>query len=207
MGAAAPDAALPLVLVGQTGRRLTAANAAAVQTGLRIGMPATKAQVLVKELVILHADPEADAAALERLAVWALRYSPIVAADDPDGLIIEATGANHLHGGEDAMLADMIERMESVGIAARAAMAGTRGTAHALARFAARPTLVVPEGEGAERIKPLPIAALRLPPDTITDLRRLGFERITDLMTTPRAPLTLRFGPEVITVSALIRIR
>ena len=42
MGAAAPDAALPLVLVGQTGRRLTAANAAAVQTGLRIGMPASE---------------------------------------------------------------------------------------------------------------------------------------------------------------------
>src|ERR1700761_5721518 len=91
MGAAAPDASLPLVLVSQTGRRreVTAANAAAIKTGLRIGMPATKAQALVKELVIHYADPKADAEALERLAVWALRYSPIVAADDPDGLLID----------------------------------------------------------------------------------------------------------------------
>jgi protein ImuB len=108
MGDAAPDAAMPLVLVGQAGRRreVVAANVAALQAGLRIGMPATKAQALVKELVIHHADPVADAEALERLAVWALRYSPIVAADDPDGLVIDATGASHLLGGEDAMLAE-----------------------------------------------------------------------------------------------------
>jgi protein ImuB len=199
MGAAAPDAALPLVLVGQTGRRreVTAANTAAIKLGLRIGMPATKAQALVKELVIHHADPEADAEALERLAVWALRYSPVVAADDPDGLVIDSTGASHLHGGENALVADMIARLEAVGITARAAIADTRGSAHALARFAARPALVVPERESADRIKPLPIAALRLSADMVDDLRRLGFERIADLLATPRAPLTLRFGPEL----------
>jgi hypothetical protein len=54
MGAGAPDAAMPLVLVGQTGRRreVVAANAAAWKVGLRVGMPATKAQALVKELLI-----------------------------------------------------------------------------------------------------------------------------------------------------------
>jgi protein ImuB len=199
MGAAAPDAALPLVLVGQTGRRreVVAANAAAIRTGLRVGMPATKAQALMKDLVIHHADPAADSEALERLAVWALRYSPIVAADDPDGLLIDATGASHLHCGEDAMLLDMISRLEAVGITARAAITETRGAAHALARFAARPSLVVPEGESGHRIKSLPIAALRLAADTVGDLRKLGFERIADLLATPRAPLTLRFGPEL----------
>jgi protein ImuB len=199
MGAAAPDPAASLVLVGQAGRQreVVAANAAAIKAGLRVGMPATKAQALVKELVIHHANPAADAEALERLAVWALRYSPVVATDDPDGLVIDATGASHLHGGENAMLTDVISRLEAVGMTARAAMADTRGAAHALARFAARPTLVVPERESAERIKPLPIAALRLAPDMVDDLRRLGFERVSDLMATPRAPLTLRFGPEL----------
>src|ERR1019366_6633182 len=195
MGAAAPDAAVALVPVGQVGRRrdVVAANAIAIQAGLRVGMPATRAQALVNELVIQHADPAADAEALERLAIWALRYSPIVAADNPDGLIIDATGASHLHGGEEAMLAEMISRLEALGITARAAIADTRGAAHALARFAARPSLVVPEGDSAERIRPLPISALRLAPDTVDDLRKLGFERIMDLLRTPRAPLTLRF--------------
>src|SRR6201996_3661880 len=161
LGAAAPEAASPLVLVGQTGNRreVTAGNAAALQAGLRVGMPATKAQALVKELVIHHADPDADVKALERLAVWALRYSPIAAADAPDGLVIDATGASHLHGGEGAMLADVVARLETVGIAARAAMAPTWGAAHAAARFAARPTLVFSDEEGPERLAPLPIAA------------------------------------------------
>jgi protein ImuB len=66
-----------------------------------------------------------------------------------------------------------------------------------LARFAARPSLVVRECESAERIKPLPIAALRLAADMVNDLRGLGFARISDLLATPRAPLTLRFGPEL----------
>jgi protein ImuB len=199
MDAAAPDAAVPLVLVGQTGRRreVVACNAAALQAGLHVGMSATNARALVKELVIHHADPVADAEGLERLAIWALRYSPVVATDDPDGLVIDATGASHLYGGENAMLTDVISRLEAVGIAARAAMADTRGAAHALARFAARPSLVVPELESAERIKPLPIAALRLAVDMVDDLRRLGFEWIADLLATPRAPLTLRFGPEL----------
>ena len=199
LGAAAPDPALPLVLAGQTGRRreVTAANAAAVQAGLRVGMPATKAQALVKELVIHHADPVADTEALERLAVWALRYSPIAAADAPDGLVIDATGASHLHGGENALLSNVFSRLDAVGIAARAAMAGTLGAAHAAARFAARPTLVLSDEEGPQRLASLPIAALRLPADMVADLRKLGFERIADLMATPQAPLTLRFGPEL----------
>jgi protein ImuB len=109
------------VLVGQAGRRreVVAADGAAFQAGLRIGMPATQAQALVVGLVIHHADPASDTEALERLAVWALRYSPIVAADAPDGIVIDATGATHLHGGEDAMLADMISRLQTAGIAAR----------------------------------------------------------------------------------------
>jgi protein ImuB len=44
---------------------------------------------------------------------------------------------------------------------------------------------------------PLPIAALRLPRDMVDELRRLGFECVSDLLTKPHAPLALRFGPEL----------
>ena len=94
-------------LSGRNGRRrvVLALDAAARRAGLRIGMPAAKAQALVPGLILRDADPAADAKALDRLALWALqRYAPIAAADPPDGLIIDVTGAAHLHGGEDAML-------------------------------------------------------------------------------------------------------
>ena len=117
---AAPPLDTPLVLVGREGPRsvVLAADAAAQVAGLRCGMPATKAQALVSGLVVQNADPSGDRQALERLAVWALRYAPMVAADPPDGLVIDTTGANHLHGGDEIMLRGMIDRLAVSGIAA-----------------------------------------------------------------------------------------
>lgn len=175
-----------------------AADVAAQRDGLHAGMPATKAQALAPGLIAMDAEPAADAEALDRLAIWMLqRYAPIVAADPPDGLVIDTTGAAHLHGGEGVMISGMVERLTASCIAARAALADSWGAAHALARYMARPALVIPPGESATAILDLPIAALRLPPDMIEGLRVLGFERIGELALNPRAPLTLRFGPEL----------
>lgn len=177
---------------------VTAADAAARAAGLRTGMPATKAQILVPGLLMQDADPVADAEALERLALWVLqRIAPIVAPDPPDGIVIDSTGADHLHGGEAAMIETLIGRLTMSGVAARAAIADTWGAAHALARFAADPATVAPPRHGAAVLDPLPLEALRLPPPMAADLRVLGFERIGDLRAQPRAPLTLRFGPEL----------
>jgi protein ImuB len=200
LGSAAPPAETPLVLVGREGRRrvVLAAEAAAQRAGLRVGMNATKAQALVPGLIVNNAEPEGDAEALDRLALWALRlYAPIVAADPPDGLVIDTTGAAHLHGGEDAMLNAMVARFAASGFTARAALADSWSAAYTFARYAARPVLIVPPGESATAILNLPIAALRLPKDMVESLRVLGFERIGELADKPRAPLTLRFGPEL----------
>lgn len=177
---------------------VAAADAAAQAAGLRVGMPLTKAQVLVPGLLIENADVRADAASLERLVLWVLqRFSPIVAADLPDGLVIDSTGADHLHGGEAAMLDALLGRLVMSGVSACAAIADTRGAAHALSRFAAGPTVIAPPGHGAQIIAPLPLEALRLPTSVTAGLRTLGFSTIGDVIAQPRAPLTLRFGPEL----------
>ncbi|WCM27341.1 DNA polymerase Y family protein [Sphingomonas sp. QA11] len=199
-GETAPPAEAPLVLIGHNGRRrvVVATDAAAHAAGLRVGMPATKAQALVPGLGIQDATPAADADALDRLALWIMqRYAPVVAADPPDGIVIDTTGADHLHGGEQAMLAGMIDRMAGSGIAARAAAADTLGAAHALARYAGRSIVISQPGAAEAAVVPLPIAALRLSPALIGNLRTLGFDRIGDLLAQPRAPLTLRFGPHL----------
>ena len=177
---------------------MLAVDAAAQAAGVRVGMPATKARVLGQGLIVQNHDAVGDVRALDRLALWMLqRYAPIVAADPPDGLVIDSTGADHLHGGEAAMLAGLINRLAASGVQARAAIADTWGAAHALARYAARPALVAPTGHGTAVLAGLPLAALRLPADMIGALHVLGFERIGDLLAQPRAPLTLRFGPQL----------
>jgi protein ImuB len=198
MGASAPPPDQRLVLVGRDGARriVTAVSRAAEKAGLRVGMPLTKAHALVPDVMTMPADPAADAAALERLALWALQhYAPIVAPDPPDGLVIDTTGADHLHGGEAHMLAGLVNRLAVSGISARAAIAESWGAAHAAARFLADPVHVVPSGAVREVVAPLPVPALRLPPETVAGLHVLGFATIGDVLAVPRAPLVLRFGP------------
>ena len=123
------------------------------------------------------------------------RFAPIVAADPPDGIVIDSTGADHLHGGEAATLAILVEKLASVGLRARAAIADTWGAAHALARFDARPGFVSEPGNAAHDIAPLPIAALRLASDMVRDLRVLGFDWVSDVLAQPRAPLDAALRP------------
>jgi protein ImuB len=199
-GEAAPPPDSPLVLVGREGARrvVLAADATAFAAGLRVGMPVTKAQVLVPGLVIQDANPAADFEALDRLALWILqRYAPIVASDPPDGIVIDTTGADHLHGGEKAMLTRLAERLAAWGVTARAAIADSWGAAHALARYSGNTISLAPSGSGVSPLVHLPLSALRLPCDLVAGLRILGFERIGDVLSQPRAPMTLRFGPQL----------
>lgn len=195
---AAPDNApdKPLV-IASTGahRTVTATDAAARCLGLRPGMPLAQARALVPGLDLADADPDADADGLHRLALWALRYSPVAATDPPDGLWVDVTGASHLHGGERPLLDDLVKRLAAMGIVARAALAGTPGAAHAIARYGRQPVTVVPPADLEGAVEALPLAGLRLPPETVVALRRLGFATVGDLEHTPRAPLTRRFGP------------
>ena len=186
----------PFITSAHDARRrvVAAANAEAQAVGIMRGMPLASAQALVPGLYIREAEPEADEAALTQLATWCLRYAPMVAADAPDGIWLDATGCTHLAGGEDALLANLVTRFQRAGFAARAAIAETPGVAHAVARFSGEVQAVVPADGLRAALVPLPVHALRLPPEVIDGLRRLGFDQVGDLTAAPRAPLVKRFG-------------
>ena len=199
MGKEAPSFRTPCVLLGRDGQKriVVSADGAARRQGITVGMPATQAQALVANLHVSDADIHTDAEAIDRLAQWAQRrYSPVIATDS-DGLMIDATGCAHLFGGEEAMLTDLVTRLRAARTSAIAVMASTYGAAHALARFTSHRTIVVNAKDTEMALNPLPIAALRLPAQTVTGLKKLGFETIADVKATPRPPLALRFGSEI----------
>ena len=174
---------------------MIAVDAEARRRGVAVGMAASMANALEADLVVHPADAAADAAALERLAIWVLRrYSPVVAVDTPDGLMIDITGAA---GGESAWLGDIVGRLDVAGISARVAIAASYGAAHALARWVANPTSALDADESVPLLRSLPVAALRLAPASTDGLRRLGFDRIGEIVDKPRAPFALRFGPDI----------
>ncbi len=191
----------PLVTALHDGRQLTigAADAASVWLGLRPGLPIGQAQARLPGLVVAPAAPDRDAASLRRIARLCLRYAPLTAPAAPDGVWIDATGSAHLFGGERRMLGSLVRRFEADGFEARAAIAGTPGAAHAMARFGALENhiaVVAPGGEQAA-LAALPIEALRLDAQTCRDLRLIGLDTVGSLASMPRGPLARRFGAAV----------
>lgn len=194
-GIPAPDQPLCTALPDHGRRLVTAVDSGARALGITAGMTVTKARSLAPELTVIDAEPEEDLAALTRLALWCGRYSPFVAPNPPDGIWIDITGCVQLFDSERALLKDLHRRVAGAGYAVQIAAADTAGCAHAVARFvpAGRPVTIEP-GEQRKAIVLLPIAALRLDPAIVEGLRKLGFERVEQLIDTPRGPLARRFG-------------
>lgn len=141
------------------------------------------ARALCPDLAAVPADPAGDLAALEKLALWAQRWGPWSALDPPDGLLVDVTGAAHLLGGEERLLADVTRAFAARGLTARPALAPTAGAAWALSHFGARRgAAILASGDDPLRLlADLPVAALRLDEDVLTALRRLGIKRLGEL--------------------------
>jgi protein ImuB len=58
---------------------------------------------------------------------------------------------------------------------------------------------IVSAGRASEAIASLPVAALRLPDQTVSSLRDVGIERVAQLASKPRATVPVRFGATVLT--------
>jgi protein ImuB len=58
--------------------------------------------------------------------------------------------------------------------------------------------VIVPPGAGRAALAPLPVAALRIGPETAAALAGLGLRRIGDMAVLPRAHLARRFGVDVV---------
>src|SRR5579862_1115428 len=198
-----PDRPFVLAVVAPGGPRIAALNAAAEDLGLATGDLLADARAKAEFLQVHNADPAADDAALRRLALWATRYTPTASPwgedNGADGFFLDVTGAAHLFGGEEKLLADLAARLQkNFGLPARLAVADAPGAAWALSRFHKTPSCVLPSGQEATALSPLPIAALRLAPDTRATLRRLGFKTVGMLLNKPRAPFAARFPTELL---------
>jgi protein ImuB len=188
----------PLAIVGQVkvAHRVMALNDAAAAIGLKTGMTLADARAIYPMLAAAEADPEADRALLEAIADWCDRYTPLVGLDPPNGIIFDITGCAHLFGGETELCRDLARRLAAQGFQVRVAVADTVGCAWAVAHYGT--PSVVPFNGARKALLPLPMAALRIAPDVMGALAEVGLRKIADIIDHPRAPLTARFGEDLI---------
>jgi protein ImuB len=188
----------PLVIFGR--RRnldlLVAVNGTAERMGLSAGLTLAQARAMHPALTAIPEDQAADARLLEALADLCQRYTPLVACNPPDGILLDITGCTHLFGSEDKLLHDLVGRIEGFGFNTRAAIASTIGAAWAAAHFASG--VITPKGSERKLLASLPLAALRLPEDTVAALARVGLKCINEILDLPRAPLAARFDTDLL---------
>ncbi|WP_321575931.1 DUF6504 family protein [Sneathiella sp. P13V-1] len=191
----------PFALIENTqrGLRIYAANQAAEEKGITAGLPLADAKALFPELRTEEAAPARDLEGLKRLALWCLRYSPLVTTHPPDGIAIDITGCAHLFDGEDAMLRLIEHQMQVFDLSAQLALSDTIGASWAAARFMKTSRTILTEGAQRRALAPLPVEALRLPPDIVLRLKQVGIRQISSLIDAPKPPLVTRFGAELVT--------
>ncbi len=198
----------PIAVFVRTGGCLRVAACDGVPDGeVRPGMPLAEARARVPGLRAFPLDAAADAAALRALGDRAVRFGPEVSlvppeAGRPAAVLVEVGGSAHLFGGEAALAARAVRALGRAGFGAAAAVAGTLGTAYALAGWGraceplAGAAAVVERGREAVALGALPVAALRLDPDAVRRLGRLGVRTVADLLALERPSVARRFGPE-----------
>ncbi len=172
---------------------ITATNKLAEKQGITCGMAVADAKAIIPDLHVIDEMPRKAAKLLKALGEWCIRYTPIIAVDLPDGLILDVSGCTHLWGGERPYLKEIVTRLRSKGYDVRAAMADTIGAAWAVTRFGQITPIIESNGHTTALLA-LPPAALRLEPATLQRLQKLGLITINSFINMPRSVLRRRFG-------------
>ncbi|MES0825671.1 DUF6504 family protein [Ruegeria sp. SCP11] len=128
----------PLAVVAEQSNMqvVTSLNTEAQAAGLRVGQPVRDAHAMCATLVTRPRNAPAEAAFLTALRRWAGKFSPWVAEEAPDGLIVDLSGCAHLFGGEEALLSVLETDCADMGLSVQMGIADTLGAAWALARYA-----------------------------------------------------------------------
>lgn len=193
--------ALPLVIADGPAQRpvVACANAAARAAGIREGQAVASARALVGgELEVRIREPAAERAALERLAGWALQFTPAVSLDG-QGIVLEVAASLRLFGGHAKITAAIRKGLLDLGLRATLGVAPTPLAARLFARAEARGLRsrgCLALEELPERVAGLPLFLLEWPERTLALLSDLGMLRVRDALALPREGLARRFGPE-----------
>jgi len=180
---------------------VSAANILAESQGVSAGMVVADAKAFLPGLEVIDDQPAWTVKLLRSLGLWCIRYTPVVAIDPPDGLLLDISGCTHLWKGERAYLTDIVTRLRNRGYDVRMAIAPTVGTAWAVARFGKKGPIVEGGGE-REALMHLPPSALRLESTVQERMHKLGMRTVGSFMGMPRAALRRRFGDQL-----LLRLR
>jgi protein ImuB len=194
-------------------RKSTCAAASAAVSVRRKSFPNRQSR---SSFLLMQRDVPTDDQALGRLAkLIQHRITPSVAIESlevkkwagvsryqRESLLCDVTGVSHLYGGEAGLCHAAAILLSQYGLACRIAVADTVATAWAFARFGwmnSSTSICVASGIAGEAMRDqLPVQSLRIFPESYKNLKRLGVDRVGQLLALPRSGLVSRFGKHLV---------
>jgi protein ImuB len=182
---------------------VVAANAAAFEAGIQLGM--TKAQVAQfgNVQICMRSEVQEKAAHAALLdAAWSV--SPRVEDTALDTVVLDLEGLTALFGAGENIARELARRVAAIGLAARVAVAANIEVAiHAARGFPG--ITIIPKGEERRRLGALPVGVLTTEAETMEILERWGVETLQALAALPVLQLAERLGQEGVRLSELAR--
>lgn len=198
----------PVVAAGQSleepvavmhANRVVACSPAARAEGVTVGLRRRDAQARCPELVVLADDPTGAARACEPLVTALEVLTPRLQVVRPGCVAMPTRGPSRYHGGDLALarlaLGLLAGTRAGVGVA-DGLFAATLAARRATVPAEEEPVLVVPPGQSAGFLAPLPLRVLDGHPHLTDVLGRLGLRTLGELAALPTSNVIGRFGTD-----------
>jgi protein ImuB len=138
------------------------------------------------------------------LTALAFEFSPTVEQSAPDTVTLDASGLERLFGLPQDIAAAIARRATELEISATLAVAANADTAICAAR--GFPGIsIIPHGDEAKFLAPLPLTLLAPSPELMETLERWGIRRFAELAALPPLGIAERLGPEGLRLRELAR--
>jgi protein ImuB len=190
---------------------------AAGAEGVHAGQTLAEAQALCPELRVRLASPERVRAAARAAVDAAASVTPRLEEAAPGLVFLDVGGLESLIGDETAVARELLRASERVGLCAAVGLAEGKAAARLAARAAAveaRPRRtragvgggalrVVPREEHRAFLQHLTLAQAEVSPELAAAAQRFGVATLGELARLPRRELSLRLGPEGVSLHRL----
>jgi protein ImuB len=168
-------------------------NAAAMRAGIRPGTPISAAHALAPGLAVHARDAQRERETLERLAAWALQFTPTLSLAERATLLAEIGGSLRLFGGLSPLLEQARNGLAELGFDALRAVAPTATGAALLARTGLELELTETTALRSS-LAALSIDLLEQDTEVLHALEKIGVRTLGECRRLPRDGLARRFG-------------
>ena len=180
-----------------------AANEAALQAGIQLGMAKTQAAQF-RGVEIRHRSEPREKAAHAALLDLGWSISPRLEDTSADTVLAELSGLASLFGSPENIAGEFSARAALLGLTANAAIASNIDAALLASRGFPGITVIAP-GEEAQRLGVLPVYVLPASAETLETLERWGIRTCAALAALPLLDLSERLGQEGVRLHELAR--